>query len=367
MIIKGRTPTIRHVSRTHRVALDWLFDRISLDAKIQIKYIETKNQLADILTKGNFTRDEWNHFVVGFDRVCFDCIGKPEIWKSERTSDFVCAANKHGGTRIGCIKLFRREHQRQVVFTIVEIWWNIHGKELLRQFTLDREYKEGLTSKQMFDTSEKLIVEQSDGIYGVTVIDWEDSSRKQLSLVNNASTHNLIQKIENHFQRQALQSDLQQHRAFNPFSKESQDAIKAAGNNELCEIADVEPQAQCKACLTYWDVGIVCCTCGHFLRDDTTENKKYIKSILLYPEFLEKPATRSQVREERRLYRISHCEWIPKEVWETTILAYSRRFIRDTCMVPKDHDRIRSHWSVPEMGKFANEDHTHRRRTQRIP
>ena len=26
MIIKGRGPTMRHVSRTHRVALDWLFD-----------------------------------------------------------------------------------------------------------------------------------------------------------------------------------------------------------------------------------------------------------------------------------------------------------------------------------------------------
>ena len=58
MIIKGRSPTMRHVSRTHRVALDWLFDRINLDPKIQIKYIDTKNQLADMLTKGNFTRDE---------------------------------------------------------------------------------------------------------------------------------------------------------------------------------------------------------------------------------------------------------------------------------------------------------------------
>ena len=63
MIIKGRSPTMRHVSRTHRVALDWLFDRINLDSKIQIRYIDTKKQLADILTKGNFTRDEWNHLL----------------------------------------------------------------------------------------------------------------------------------------------------------------------------------------------------------------------------------------------------------------------------------------------------------------
>ena len=39
MVINGRSPTMRHVSRTHRVALDWLFDRIKLVSKIQIKYI----------------------------------------------------------------------------------------------------------------------------------------------------------------------------------------------------------------------------------------------------------------------------------------------------------------------------------------
>ena len=35
MIIKGRSPTMRHVSRTHRVAHDWLFERISLGPKVQ--------------------------------------------------------------------------------------------------------------------------------------------------------------------------------------------------------------------------------------------------------------------------------------------------------------------------------------------
>ena len=67
MIMKGRSLTMRHVSRTHRVALDWLFDRINLDSKIQIKYIDTKNQLADIPTKRNFTRDEWNHLLSLFN------------------------------------------------------------------------------------------------------------------------------------------------------------------------------------------------------------------------------------------------------------------------------------------------------------
>ena len=90
------------------------------------------------------------------------------------------------------------------------------------------------------------------------------SAVKQL---HGANVQNLIQKIENHPHRHALQSDLQQHRQFNPCSKESQDMIREVGNTELCELLDVEPKAQCKICLSYWDVGIVYCTCGHFLRD----------------------------------------------------------------------------------------------------
>ena len=71
MIINGRSPTMRHVSRTHRVALDWLFDRINLDPKSKSSTSDTKNQFADILTKGNFTRDEWNHLLCLFNITHF--------------------------------------------------------------------------------------------------------------------------------------------------------------------------------------------------------------------------------------------------------------------------------------------------------
>ena len=73
---------MRHVSRIHRVALDWLCDRTNLDTKIQIKYIDTKNQFAGILTKGNFTRDEWNHLLCLFivshfsSTVCSEAMAK---------------------------------------------------------------------------------------------------------------------------------------------------------------------------------------------------------------------------------------------------------------------------------------------------
>ena len=87
MIMKGRSPTMRHVSRTQRFALDWLFDRINLDPKIQMKYIDTKNQLADMLTKGNFTRDEWNHLLCLFNISHFSSTNCSEVMSKRTQKD----------------------------------------------------------------------------------------------------------------------------------------------------------------------------------------------------------------------------------------------------------------------------------------
>ena len=59
MTIKGRSPQMRHVARTHRIDLDWLFERIRDDPGINIKYVGTKEQIADIFTKGSFTAATW--------------------------------------------------------------------------------------------------------------------------------------------------------------------------------------------------------------------------------------------------------------------------------------------------------------------
>ena len=50
---------------------------------------------------------------------------------------------------------------------------------------------ENLTFKKMFEISEQLILEQSDEIFGVSQISWEDSPWKQLSLVNDEEVTSL--------------------------------------------------------------------------------------------------------------------------------------------------------------------------------
>ena len=94
--------------------------------------------------------------------------------------------------------------------------------------------------------------------------------------LQSASVRELIQKIENHPNRHALQRDLQQSQSYNPFGQESKQMIHEVGNIELCELLETEPKAQCKVCLSYWDVGIVYCTCGHFSQKEVTNNNSSV-------------------------------------------------------------------------------------------
>ena len=71
----------------------------------------------------------------------------------------------------------------------------------------------------------------------------------------STSVRQLIQKIENHPNRHALQKDLQQNQSFNLFSSESKQMIRDVCKIELCELLETEPKTKCTVCLSYWNVG----------------------------------------------------------------------------------------------------------------
>ena len=240
MIIKGRSPTMRHVSRTHRVGLDWLIDRIDLDPKIQIKYTDTKNQLADILTKGNFTRDEWNHLSCLFNISNISSINKckamskrtqedagqervtakpkpmtnlvsrcsvrdptvlasiasenPEDTKSESQKVHLSSVNVQQ-TGTGRPVMRSPEDSMQDIDKRSMIWGIFMSSTVEASVFMGKNYSDNLhsTLKQMFEISEQLILEESDEIFGVSQINWEDSPWTQLSLVNDEEVISLSQ------------------------------------------------------------------------------------------------------------------------------------------------------------------------------
>ena len=59
------------------------------------------------------------------------------------------------------------------------------GKNYLENLHSVRNTGKDLTTKQMFDKSEKLVAEHSDEIYGMNTINWCDSSWTHLSLIGD--------------------------------------------------------------------------------------------------------------------------------------------------------------------------------------
>ena len=180
----------------------------------------------------------------------------------------------------------------------------------------------------------------------------------------STSVRELIQKIENDPNRNALQQDLRQHQSFNPFSHESKQMIWDVGNIELYELLETEPKTQCKVCLSYWNIGIVCCTCGHFLRKGRGANQQFIKytmdllSILEYVikkgrphahRYGKKPgdrekfsANQSKKKCKKKFFQGIHDRFIRYETFRNRMIENGR-----------DEDVCRQ-WDA-----LADEDHTH--------
>ena len=120
---------MRHVSRTHRVALDWMFDRINLDPKIQIRYADTKHQLADTLTKGNFTCDElYNLNISHFRSICCS-----QNFSSTSCLDTI--AKRMQEEKKENIKLWQSQNRRWT--------WSRMLRQVLRKCKLHRKVRAG--------------------------------------------------------------------------------------------------------------------------------------------------------------------------------------------------------------------------------
>ena len=225
MIVKGRSPAMRHVSRTHRVALDWLFDRLNLDPKIQIKYIDTKNQLADMLSKGNFTRDEWNHLLCLFNISHFSSTDCSEVMSkrtqkdsgeervtakskpmknlvsrcSERTPDVLASSASESARKTRCesqLPLSSRTEQHQRTGRLVEdaysssySEWNVDKNWSSQEWKYDELMEVGTGRPVLFaQHTDRFIVEDDD-------IDSDTVAESEMSLKSRSFLHRVNDQV----------------------------------------------------------------------------------------------------------------------------------------------------------------------------
>ena len=177
---------------------------------------------------------------------------------------------------------------------------------------------------------------------------------------HGVNVHNLIQKIENHPQRQALQSDLQQHRPFNLFSKESQDVIEAAGNTELCVNYSMwNPKHSAKHA---WRIGTLASstaragTSYEMIRQKTRSTSSPFLISSLSRTFTSGRADHTVTGTERKKVIANQLQ---KKCRKRGYLNIHDRFIRDTWFRKTMLELGRTEEVIREMDKLANQDHTH--------
>ena len=147
--------------------------------------------------------------------------------------------------------------------------------------------------------------------------------------LHGASVRDLIQKIENHPHRHALQRDLQQRQQFNPFSKESKDMIRDVGNIELCELLDVEPKSTVQSMSVILGRrhrllhvrALLAKRNGGEQEICKVHSRSPLDSQLLHQE---RATPRAPLREEARGSRVLHRELAQEEMQEEELLGYSR-------------------------------------------
>ena len=62
IIKKAKSMALRHLPRTHRIDLHWLFEVCS-NPRIRMLYVNTKQQVADLMTKALNNPQTWEHLL----------------------------------------------------------------------------------------------------------------------------------------------------------------------------------------------------------------------------------------------------------------------------------------------------------------
>ena len=185
----------------------------------------------------------------------------------------------------------------------------------------------------------------------------------------STSVRQLIQKVENHPDRHALQQDLRQNQSLNPFSPESKQMIRDVGNIELCELLDTEPKTQCTVCLSFWNIGVLYCTCGHFLHKERGANQQFINytlDLLSVPEYVIKKGRPHGHRYGKKPGDKEYftTNQLKKRCKTKYFQGIHDRFIRDPEFRSRMIENHRDEELCRRWDALADEDHTHHLTTQ---
>ena len=152
----------------------------------------------------------------------------------------------------------------------------------------------------------------------------------------NAYIKKLIEKFEKHQHKESYLKDLSQMQKINKMSKESQDLIADMNNTEIFELCENSSNQQCLECITFWENGIIYCSCGRNMKSSQSptnlcnlkltrlkqgedRNQERFGEVMLYSE--KHPHDRkAQGQVERHHEDVQDCELRGQGIFEWRLL-----------------------------------------------
>ena len=97
----------------------------------------------------------------------------------------------------------------------------------------------------------------------------------------------LIDKFENHKNKDSLIQDFRQTEK-NKFSTESQNLIADMNNTEIFELCENSSKQQCPDCNSFWEMGIIGCSCGRKMKStrSPTEFDQKNRDVTFIPGYV---------------------------------------------------------------------------------
>ena len=133
----------------------------------------------------------------------------------------------------------------------------------------------------------------------------------------------------------------------------------------------MEPKLQCKACLKHWSAGIMYCTCGHHMTNDSGENRKHISAVLdtfsIANFYIRKDRPRGH-----RYGKAPGCKdyftanQLAKKCRKKGYDSIHDRYIRDKTFRKAMIEVGRSEKIIKEMDQLASEDHSYKANKEEI-
>ena len=210
----------------------------------------------------------------------------------------------------------------------------------LRLFNTDNEFKPCKSTRKILTST----------FQDYRILQWHDHMESKFKI--------WFKKIKNDPHQQALQLDLEQRQQFCPFSKEIKRHDSWSWEHRIMRVSRCATQSQKCSCRVGTSP-IVCCTCGHFLRDGTEENKKffhkYTLDSIITPRKGDPTATASGRSQE--ITSIFIANQLKKKCKKKHFLGVHDRFIRGEKFRKNMIELGRSEEICREMDNLAS--HTH--------